>query len=60
MTDSLPHLHHMKKGEKPMKKYISMLLAAVLCASLLAACGGSGKHEDQYSETLQALLSGME
>jgi hypothetical protein len=33
MTDSLPHLHHMKKGGKPMKKYISMLLAAILCAS---------------------------
>jgi hypothetical protein len=32
-TDSLPHLQHMKKGGNPMKKYISMLLAAVLYAS---------------------------
>ncbi len=25
-----------------MKKYISILLAAVLCSSILAGCGGSG------------------
>jgi hypothetical protein len=37
-----------------MKKYISMLLAAVLCASLLAACGGSGSSGQQPEETKEA------
>ena len=30
-----------------MKKYISILLAAVLCSSILAGCGGSGKSIQQ-------------
>ena len=30
-----------------MKKYISILLAAVLCTSILAGCGGSGKSDQQ-------------
>ena len=33
-----------------MKKYLSILLAAVLCSSILAGCGGSGKSVQQPAE----------
>ena len=33
-----------------MKKYISILLAAVLCTSILAGCGGSDKNAQQPAE----------
>jgi predicted small secreted protein len=33
-----------------MKKYITVLLAAVLCALVLAGCGGSGKSVQQPAE----------
>lgn len=36
-----------------MKKYISILLAAVLCTSILAGCGGSGKSGQQPAEETQ-------
>ena len=36
-----------------MKKYVSILLAAVLCSSLLAGCGGSGKSVQQPSGKTQ-------
>ena len=36
-----------------MKKYISILLAAVLCSSILAGCGGSGKSAQQPSGETQ-------
>ena len=38
-----------------MKRYLSMLLAAVLCASLLAACGGSGSSGQQPEEAEEAV-----
>ena len=36
-----------------MKKYISILLAAVLCSSILAGCGGSGKSDQQAAGETQ-------
>ena len=36
-----------------MKKYISILLAAVLCTSIFAGCGGSGKSGQQPAEETQ-------
>lgn len=36
-----------------MKKYISILLAAVLCSSILAGCGGSGNSGQKPSEEIQ-------
>ena len=36
-----------------MKKYVSMILAAVLSASLLAGCGGSGSSGQQSTEKAQ-------
>ena len=33
-----------------MKKYLSILLAAILCSSILAGCGGSGKSVQQPAE----------
>ena len=36
-----------------MKKYISFLLAAVLCTSILAGCGGSGKSDQQAAGETQ-------
>ena len=33
-----------------MKKYLSILLVAVLCSSILAGCGGSGKSVQQPAE----------
>ena len=38
-----------------MKRYLSMLLAAVLCASLLAACGGSSSSGQQPEEAEEAV-----
>lgn len=36
-----------------MKKYVSILLAAILSASLLAGCGGSGKSGQQPAKEAQ-------
>ena len=36
-----------------MKKYISFLLAAVLCTSILTGCGGSGKSDQQKAGETQ-------
>ncbi len=36
-----------------MKKFVSILLAAILCASLLAGCGGSGKSGQQPAKEAQ-------
>ena len=33
-----------------MKRYVSILLTAILSASLLAGCGGSGKNAQQPAE----------
>ena len=40
-----------KKGKIPMKKFISILLAAVLSASLLAGCGGGSGNSEQKPAT---------
>lgn len=37
-----------------MKKYVALLLAAILSASLLAACGGSGSQSQQQADEAQA------
>ena len=43
----------MAHKEETMKKYVSMILAAVLSASLLAGCGGSGSSGQQPAEKAQ-------
>ena len=36
-----------------MKKYISILLAAILCSSILAGCGGSDNSGQKPAEEAQ-------
>ena len=43
----------MRKEKKPMIKFVSMLLAAVLSASLLAGCGASRSSGQQPTEKVQ-------
>ena len=50
-TRDFAHYHTIYEKEIiEMKKYVSIMLTAIFCISLLAGCGGSGKSDQQPAE----------